>query len=258
VYIGRKVGSSNYVDKSAMTPSALLSNSFTTLNSTSFGSPVSDIFVSGSTIFVATLGSGIYYADITTSTPSWTQISTGLVSNQVKNIYVNSSGNIYVTYASGNASDNNKISKIIIGATPPVSTYGGSSIGGAIQKFYVDPNGSVFVTTDNGGIKRWASLSVLDSNATPSSISIGTFTTPPVINDIFVKNVSLSQHIVVATNKGLFMSLNGGVTWSQKTIANGLPSNNIKKVYIDDSDDIYVLAAGTDNASGGGLGTTNY
>jgi hypothetical protein len=259
VFIGRKSGTTNYLDKCTL--SSLGANCFSNINS-SITSPISDIFVSGTTIFVATLGSGIYYADLGPTTPTWTQLKMnnlpGLVSDLIKNIYVNSAGNIYVTYATGNSSNDSKISKITLGATNSVNTYGGSSIGGNIQKFYVDPNGQVFVTTANGGIKKWSSLTNFESNATPNSISLDTFTTPPVINDIFVKNVGLTQHVVVATSVGLYMSLNGGSTWSPKTMVNGLPTNNIKKVYIDSSDDIYVLATGVDNLVGGGLGTTNY
>jgi hypothetical protein len=265
VYIGRKVGTSNFVEKSSMTPSALAANTFTVLNmsfsSTGFASAVSDIFVSGSTIFVATLGSGIYYKDLTTT--SWNQLNmnnlSGLLSDKIKNIYVNSSGNIYVTYASETPSIDEQISKITLGATNSVNSYGGSSVGGTIQKFYVDPNGRVFVTTANGSIKRWASLSTLDSNTTPASISLGTFATAPVINDIFVKPSSGTNNIYVATNMGLFISLDDGLTWSQKTVVQGLPTNNMKKVFVDSNFDIYIATTGPDNqTTGGGFASTAY
>jgi hypothetical protein len=254
VFMGSKNANNSFLHQSSLGGLS----SFTNLAS-SWTSPVTDLFATSSNIYAATDGSGIYYS---TFSATWNLLSTstvsGLLHDNFKNIYVDSSGNIYATYFPGTANQH-KIVKITLGLTNSATHVGGFNTGVVINKFYVDPTGRVFVTTANGEIKRWASLSTLDSNTTPASISLGTFATAPVINDIFVKPSTGTNHIYVATNMGLFISLDDGLTWSQKTVAQGLPTNNIKKVFVDSNFDIYIATTGPDNqTTGGGFASTAY
>ncbi len=74
------------------------------------------------------------------------------------------------------------------------------------------------------------------------------------VHSVFTKN----SIIYAATNIGLSISSDGGITWSTKTTSNGLASNNVFDVFVDNSGSIY---AGTDSglaiSTNGGASFTN-
>jgi len=62
------------------------------------------------------------------------------------------------------------------------------------------------------------------------------------VSDIFVEGTN----VYVATNMGVYVSNDNGVTFTQFTVGNGLPSNNITTIYFNNG----ILYAGTDNGIG--------
>ncbi len=272
IYFGSK-STNNYVERSPW--AGLSANSFTA-RASSFSSEVNDIFVDVLTEYVATQGAGVAYLDIIATAPSWQWINTSttngsLLDNNIKNIYVDSGGVLYLTYSSGNSVFDAKVAKVVITSGGMSPTYSishhslvGMSSGETIVKLYVDDFGKVFVGTSQRNIKRWNSLADLTS-ATP--VTPVNFQLPlsggvsPTINDIVAKWSGTTNHLFVATNFGIYINVDSSFStnWKVRTTLHGLPTNNIKKVFVDSNYDIYIGANGDNTEdSGGGLATTKY
>jgi len=266
VYFGSLL-TTHYVkrtDWASLSPNSIWENRATT-----FTSEVNDIFVDSTKEYVATQGSGIAYGDKTLTTPSWSWYTTsnGLLSNNIKNIYVNSTGVIYFTYSSGNTVTDSQLARLTFsGGVGTISHHGSSSFfGGTINRFHVDETGAVFLGISNGTVKRWPNLSQLTSTppATPVSYDLSFGGVSPTINDIYSKwsviNGSNENHIFVGSNLGLHIKLDSISSWTLRTTSHGLPTNNVKKVFVDSEYEIYVGTTGAETEdSGGGLGTTKY
>jgi len=96
--------------------------------------------------------------------------------------------------------------------TMPVSS-SAKAIFATDSKIYMGFDEGLFVSADQGQL--WEQSSQLKNNP---------------INSIFVLNNT--QVYVGTQDHGLYISLDGGDSWTQKTIADGLGSNNVVSVYV--------------------------
>lgn len=101
-----------------------------------------------------------------------------------------------------------------------------------------DGASTVTTSTSNPGINA---TYLWTKNASFMVKAVSTYLTGINVNDV---NVLLGNIVLVATNQGLSISGNGGGTFTLKTTSNGLPSNNVKCIAVDDNYRQYV---GTDN-----------
>ncbi|OFZ39629.1 MAG: hypothetical protein A2504_14585 [Bdellovibrionales bacterium RIFOXYD12_FULL_39_22] len=182
----------------------------------------------GAIIFVASYGIGILSS--VDGGATWNEInsSNGIISEDVYNVCLDRSGNLYAATNGGlgvSASSGSTWSNF-------TTTDGLAS--NIVRDVYVDRRNYIYAATELG-------LSVsTNSGSNWITYDSGDGLAENVIKDIFV---DFNYVIYAATDSGLSVSSNGGVSWTTYTTVNGLGSNVIKHVTVGTTGIIYVATS---------------
>ena len=203
---------------------------------------INDLFVTNGLtpkVFAATSSSGIKFANLT-SLSSYNALTTtnSLTSNHVRRIFIDG-GNIYASYPSS-ISTQYAISSFDIPTNAWITNHYNQS-GGEINRIYVHSNGNLYLATSTGGVLKKSPGATTHTSLTSGLGDL-------FVNDVFVTNIFGKEVIFAATKKGLSISSNG-TTFSNFTTADGLPSNNVQKVFVDQNG-VITVACGSEHGGG--------
>ncbi len=204
---------------------------------------INDLFVTNGLtpkVFAATSSGKIKYADLNNlgSINPWTTITINGTSNHVRRIFIDA-GKIYASYPSS-ISTMYAISSFNSSTNAWITNHYNQS-GGEINKIYVHSNGNLYLATSTGGVLK-------KSPGANTHTSLTSGLGDLFVNDVFVRNIFGKEVIFAATKKGLSISSNG-TTFSNFTTADGLPSNNVQKVFVDQNG-VITVACGSEHGGG--------
>jgi subtilisin family serine protease/ligand-binding sensor domain-containing protein len=176
------------------------------------------------------------------NTFSTKKLLTGTIYQQISKVVLDDLGNLYCLSNGGDVGSINNIYKSTnngVSFSVVLSSPGSSSI----IDFTVGRDGKLYALRSDK--KVLTSINSGQNFTTISDVNLNSFNSPQKIS------VDSTGIIYISTNySGLLISYDHGINYINKTVSNGLISNNLRDVYVDNSD---ILYAGSTN----GLSVSN-